>query len=261
MCPGRRYRSWTVVCPGSQVHGNAVIQRLPGNSLCIKMTDSEREQDKQQEDKEMSIMAGPLKITLFQTLHKRRPKHPIITPRTYRLSLIDTCYNRTTDRLLSHSDEWAFNTFNLDIATGGRSLSVLLVHLFQSYGLVETFKLDMVKVWKCFSIMEATYHSHNPYHNSVHAADVAQAMHCFLKEKKISAHLTPTEAMSALIAAVGHDLDHPGVNQPFLVATSNHLVQLYQCSSVLENHHWRIAISCLKESGIFNHLEKNICCS
>lgn len=34
--------------------------------------------------------------------------------------------------------------------------------------------------------------------------------------------------MASLIAAVTHDLDHPGVNQPFLVATSNHLAALYQ---------------------------------
>lgn len=30
-----------------------------------------------------------------------------------------------------------------------------------------------------------------------------------------------------------HDLDHPGVNQAFLIATANHLADLYQ---VLYNH-------------------------
>jgi len=34
--------------------------------------------------------------------------------------------------------------------------------------------------------------------------------------------------MASLIAAVAHDLDHPGVNQPFLIATSNHLATLYE---------------------------------
>jgi hypothetical protein len=34
--------------------------------------------------------------------------------------------------------------------------------------------------------------------------------------------------MSSLLAAVTHDLDHPGVNQPFLIATSNHLAALYE---------------------------------
>ncbi|CAL1287439.1 unnamed protein product [Larinioides sclopetarius] len=187
----------------------------------------------------------------------RRSRQPVIT-RTLDLSLLDDTYAGITKTLLSKSNSWAFNTFNLDVSTGGRSLSYLLVHLFQEYGFVEHFKLDIVKVWHCFNLMEAAYHRHNPYHNSVHAADVTQAMHCFLQETKFASNLTPLEAMSSVIAAVAHDLDHPGVTQAFLVATSNHLVNLYHNSSVLENHHWRTAISCLSESGIFNHLDRDI---
>lgn len=49
---------------------------------------------------------------------------------------------------------------------------------------------------------------------------------------QFSAYLTPLEAMSSVIAAVAHDLDHPGVTQAFLVATSNHLVNLYHVSKL-----------------------------
>lgn len=52
-------------------------------------------------------------------------------------------------------------------------------------------------------------------------------MHCFIEEDKISRHLTPMEKMCALLAAVAHDLDHPGVNQHFLIATNSHLASLY----------------------------------
>lgn len=73
------------------------------------------------------------------------------------------------------------------------------------------FHLDPVKVWKFFSkpfsswtdqyqlisdelssliihrlgLVEEGYHSNNPYHNAIHAADVTQAMHCFLQEEKV----------------------------------------------------------------------------
>lgn len=53
---------------------------------------------------------------------------------------------------------------------------------------------------------------------------------CNVVNLQIRAHLTNLEIMASLIAAVTHDLDHPGVNQPFLVATSNHLAALYQVS-------------------------------
>ena len=33
--------------------------------------------------------------------------------------------------------------------------------------------------------------------------------------------------MTAIVSAITHDLDHPGVNQAFLIATSNHLATLY----------------------------------
>lgn len=66
---------------------------------------------------------------------------------------------------------------------------------------------------------------------AVHAADVTQAMHCFIQENKIRQHLTPLEMMCALLAAVSHDLDHPGVNQHFLIATKSHLAALYKVLS------------------------------
>lgn len=53
---------------------------------------------------------------------------------------------------------------------------------------------------------------------------------------QIKTHLTNLEIMASLIAAVTHDLDHPGVNQPFLVATSNHLAALYQVGMSLLNY-------------------------
>lgn len=40
--------------------------------------------------------------------------------------------------------------------------------------------------------------------------------------------------MASLIGAVAHDLDHPGVNQHFLISTSNHLAILYDVSSCLQ---------------------------
>ncbi len=41
----------------------------------------------------------------------------------------------------------------------------------------------------------------------------------------------PLERMIALLSAATHDLDHPGVNQGFLIATSNPLATLYKVSS------------------------------
>lgn len=49
--------------------------------------------------------------------------------------------------------------------------------------------------------------------------------------------LTAVELLALIISALCHDLEHPGVNNPFLVASRSDLATLYNDRSVLENHH------------------------
>lgn len=67
----------------------------------------------------------------------------------------------------------------------GNSLITLTFHLLNQYGLVELFQLDMVKLWRFLVMVQEDYHSDNPYHNAVHAADVTQAMYCYLREPMV----------------------------------------------------------------------------
>lgn len=190
----------------------------------------------------------------FLTMHKRRRKK-LTTRSLYQdHAILDDIHHGIVQKILDSCSKWGFNAFTLENVTGGRSLPVLCVHLFHWYGLLDYFKLDVERVWKLFTLIEEGYHSTNPYHNSIHATDITQAMHCFLQENKIKENLTPLEIMASIIGAVAHDLDHPGVNQHFLISTSNHLAILYQNMSVLENHHWRSAVGCLLESGVAEQL-------
>ncbi|KAM3968513.1 uncharacterized protein ACR2FA_011160 isoform 2-T2 [Aphomia sociella] len=188
----------------------------------------------------------------FLTMHKRRKKRLLTRSLCKEAALLDDLHPGQVQCILNQSVLWRFNAFTLENVSGGRCLPVLCVHLFHIYGLISYFNLDAAKAWKLFSLIEEGYHSTNPYHNSIHAADVTQAMHCFLQQKQIRDYLEPLEIMASLLAAIAHDMDHPGVNQPFLIATSNHLAALYRNTSVLENHHWRSAISCLIESGLLD---------
>lgn len=71
-------------------------------------------------------------------------------------------------------------------------------------------------------------------------------------ELQIRTHLTHLEIMASLIAAVTHDLDHPGVNQPFLVATSNHLAALYQVKITLHDREIKMYITNFDDSSLQN---------
>lgn len=69
--------------------------------------------------------------------------------------------------------------------SSGNSLITLTFHLLNQFGLVELFQLDMVKLWRFLVMVQEDYHSDNPYHNAVHAADVTQAMYCYLQEPMV----------------------------------------------------------------------------
>ncbi|ETE70515.1 High affinity cAMP-specific 3',5'-cyclic phosphodiesterase 7A, partial [Ophiophagus hannah] len=151
-------------------------------------------------------------------------------------NILDDDYNGQAKCMLEKVGNWNFDIFLFDRLTNGNSLVTLTFHLFNLHGLIEYFQLDTMKLRRFLVMVQEDYHSHNPYHNAVHAADVTQAMHCYLNEPKLFQSLTPWDILLSLIAAATHDLDHPGN------------------TSVLENHHWRSAVGLLRESGLFAHM-------
>lgn len=102
----------------------------------------------------------------------------------------------------------------------------------------------------------AAYNNFVPYHNFRHVVDVLQATFNFLvhigalppypvddppipvlEKSPMAALVTPFEALTLLITAIGHDVGHPGVNNGFLVTLNAPLAQLYNDQSVLESFH------------------------
>uniref|UniRef100_UPI003AAF5E68 high affinity 3',5'-cyclic-AMP phosphodiesterase 7A isoform X3 n=1 Tax=Centroberyx gerrardi TaxID=166262 RepID=UPI003AAF5E68 len=176
------------------------------------------------------------------------------SPQQIPLHILDEDYTGQARCMLEKVGCWNFDIFLFDRLTNGNSLITLTFHLLNQYGLVELFQLDMVKLWRFLVMVQEDYHSDNPYHNAVHAADVTQAMYCYLREPMLSKSLTSCDILLGLLAAATHDLDHPGVNQPFLIKTDHYLATLYRNTSVLENHHWKSAVGLLRETGLFSHL-------
>lgn len=161
--------------------------------------------------------------------------------------------------ILNRSHHWDFNAFLLDRFSGGHSLSNLCLHIFHTSGLMSNFGLDPADLMSFYRVVERGYRSDLPYHTAVHACDVTQAIFVFCQRASLSLqqHITQLELLAVLVAAMCHDLDHPGVNEKFLVSTGSHLAALHDNVSVLENHHWRSAIACFVESGLSKYLSES----
>ncbi|TSK98477.1 High affinity cAMP-specific 3',5'-cyclic phosphodiesterase 7A [Bagarius yarrelli] len=66
-------------------------------------------------------------------------------------------------------------------------LSLLFIFSPQRRGAISYDSSDQTALYiRMLVLVQEDYHNHNPYHNSVHAADVTQAMHCYLKEPKMA---------------------------------------------------------------------------
>ncbi|KAI8803705.1 hypothetical protein BJ742DRAFT_489243 [Cladochytrium replicatum] len=137
--------------------------------------------------------------------------------------------------------EGGFNTWNFDMfvfteITDGHPLYYSGLYLMQSKDILNRFRIDLDTYKRWLLMMEAEYHNH-PYHNAIHAADVLHALHYLLIEDPLSESFTPIECFGGIIAAIGHDIDHPGLNNNFLVKARDPLAVLYSDISVNEYHH------------------------
>eukprot|EP01135_Chromosphaera_perkinsii_P012167 Nk52_evm5s2604 gene=Nk52_evmTU5s2604 len=157
---------------------------------------------------------------------------------------------------LRQHPNWDFDVFKLHEISGEKSLYLLGYHLLELEGLIDFFQIDRIKMRNFLLKIEAGYHNKNPYHNSIHAADVLHSMYYLVsKSKKLAPpEIDEVTLLVAIIAPIIHDFEHPGVNNNFLVNTNDELAVLYNDVSPLENHHSAKAFLLMKETEVLAKL-------
>ncbi|XP_017494478.1 PREDICTED: cAMP-specific 3',5'-cyclic phosphodiesterase 4B-like, partial [Rhagoletis zephyria] len=128
----------------------------------------------------------------------------------------------------------------------------------QSRDLMKTFQIPSQTFIRLMLTLEEHYHPEVPYHNSIHAADVAQSVHVLLLSPALDSVFTDLEILTALWAAAIHDIDHPGVTNQYLINSSSELALMYNDESVLEAHSLAVAFKVLQDPDcdIFVNLSK-----
>ncbi|ORC92704.1 phosphodiesterase [Trypanosoma theileri] len=153
-------------------------------------------------------------------------------------------------KALDKIDEWDYNIFDVQSAmTGddfeslqdqpnGGSLFITMYALLVRYDFLSKFNMDEQIALNWISNVEAGYHG-NPYHNSMHAADVLHVTHYILSKGGMASRceLSDRQVFAALFASAIHDYNHPGVNNNFHIKTQSYNATLYNDRSVLENMH------------------------
>lgn len=145
---------------------------------------------------------------------------------------------------LEFMEHWDFDTLALLEHTQNPLLEIGF-SIFSKLGLATHFSIDSTKLRGFLQAVENCYSEHNFYHNSAHAADVAcSTVYLTRNGIELCGGISDLEVFALVTSALCHDIAHPGVNNAFLVATSDKLALRYNDQSVLENMHcertWRI---------------------
>ncbi|XP_041751584.1 cAMP-specific 3',5'-cyclic phosphodiesterase 4B isoform X1 [Coregonus clupeaformis] len=159
---------------------------------------------------------------------------------------------------LEDINKWGLNIFRVAEHSHNHPLTCTMYTIFQERDLMKMFKIPADTFVTFMMTLEAHYHSDVEYHNSLHAADVAQSTHILLSTPALDAVFTDLEILAAIFAAAIHDVDHPGVSNQFLINTNSELALMYNDESVLENHHLAVGFKLLQEDNcdIFQNLTK-----
>ncbi|XP_021332833.1 3',5'-cyclic-AMP phosphodiesterase 4B isoform X4 [Danio rerio] len=159
---------------------------------------------------------------------------------------------------LEDLNRWGLNIFTVSEYSNNRPLTCIMYAIFQERDLLKTFKIPTDTFVTYMMTLEDHYHQDVAYHNSLHAADVAQSTHILLSTPALDAVFTDLEILAAIFAAAIHDVDHPGVSNQFLINTNSELALMYNDESVLENHHLAVGFKLLQEDNcdIFQNLTK-----
>ncbi|XP_031418887.1 cAMP-specific 3',5'-cyclic phosphodiesterase 4B-like isoform X1 [Clupea harengus] len=209
----------------------------------------QQQQQQQQQQLMMSHISGVRKVTLG----------PSITGGSSVARFgVKTDMEDLLSKDLEDINKWGLNIFRISEHSHQRPLTCVMYAIFQERDLMKTFKIPMDTFVTYMMTLEDHYHADVAYHNSLHAADVAQSTHILLSTPALDAVFTDLEILAAIFAAAIHDVDHPGVSNQFLINTNSELALMYNDESVLENHHLAVGFKLLQGENcdIFQNLSK-----
>lgn len=145
---------------------------------------------------------------------------------------------------------WNFDMFFLKECTDNRPLVTVGKYCVGKFRLDESLKIDLNIYQNFFHELEMRYKP-NPYHNSTHAADVLSSMLYFINKSDLCKLLSEYDILASIIAALGHDVAHPGFTNRFLVINKDEnalLCNFYVDNdfSVLEMMHCSVTFQIMK---------------
>lgn len=167
----------------------------------------------------------------------------------------ELCQNYDMNSIINRN----FNIYQFE-AIFGREKSFVLIgkemlRTLDLMNIIETTKLENFLI-----DLRNNYIPSNFYHNERHGADVGHTTTTYLKESEIIdvCFFEDLDIFSIVIAAISHDVGHPGMNNAFQINSNSEYTLTYHDKSVLENYHIYLLFKILRkpDSNIVSTFKK-----
>jgi len=155
-----------------------------------------------------------------------------------------------------------FNIFELKKIVGHENvLPIMGKVILEAHGLNNDKIISTKKLDKFLISVSNQYYISTLYHNSIHGADVTQTISLFFLNSNAE-QMCDTNALdllSIIIAALGHDIGHPGLTNAFHINAKTEMALTYNDISCLENYHASKLFNTIKNdsTNIFENLNTN----
>ena len=155
--------------------------------------------------------------------------------------------------------EKEFNIFDLEKKVGHKNvLPIMGKTMLDSFGLIDEKIMPIDKLEPFLVSVANQYLTSTLYHNSLHGADITQTICLFFNNSNAEevCHTQAIDLLSIIIAALGHDIGHPGLTNTFQINSSSEMAITYNDSSCLENFHLAKLFKTIRkeETNIFEKL-------
>ena len=118
------------------------------------------------------------------------------------------------------------------------------------------FNLDKMKLQSFLDLVHKNYFPNLPFHNFRHCFNVVHTIFVIGERNKgLEEYIGYQDYLFLLLAALGHDICHPGIDNSYLIRTKHDLALQYNDESVLENHHASVTLMLIRFSGILGEVD------
>ncbi|KAI0720811.1 HD-domain/PDEase-like protein [Cerioporus squamosus] len=180
----------------------------------------------------------------------------------------------TRERLIHSLSSWHFEPHKLPEEEVIACSYILFEALYRIEHLYETVSVPLSCLAAFLQHLRQLYRQGNSYHNFQHALDVFQAVYLFLYSSGVVppvtilledgrtwernkdgcdplvSCLTHEDLFALYIAAVGHDVGHPGLTNAFMRNAKTPLAVVYDDKSVLEQMHYSLIMQIMRHNNL-----------